>query len=623
MPRSGGANSRICCTPTSVARETVLPNPSAISPVALNSTTPSRKERALKLLRENRLDEAKALCEDVCRTEDQPGAWYLLGVIHGMLGDSKQAEGSYRRAIELKPDYADAHFRLGAVYVARGRLDEGIVCFRETVRLVPDHGAAYAAMGNAQVELGQIKEAIDSYQRTLEINSMDIESRVNLGNALSELGHKEEAVIAYRQAIEHRPGFIEAHHNLGLTLLDLNRYSEAIDSYQVVLQKTPEHPIILADLGVALSRQNRHAEAITTYRRVLAINPGNTETRYNLANALWATGNFSEAIENYRTAIHLRPDNADAHVNLGLVYLSLGNFHDGWKEYDWQWRRKDAPIRPFPPTIWDGTDLDGKNIFLHSEQGLGDELFFLRFVPWLRNRGAGRISYRPTTKITSLISRSKTLDRVVAPDTKPSDDEHVFSVGDLPKLLGMEHVGQIPLPLQVSPLLVQFDEIRQRLAKCGAPPYIGITWRAGTTKKNALYKEAPLVRISECLRPLRATVLALQRHPAPRELDLFEQSLGRPIHDLSALNDNLEKMLALLALINDYVGVPNTNMHLQAGLGKTARVLVPAPPDWRWMAEGKESPWFPGFTVYRQGYDGNWDGAFRELENDLRQSLVK
>lgn len=591
--------------------------------MAPNPITPSRKQRALELLRENRLDEAKALCENVCRTEDQPGAWYLLGIIHGMLGDLKQAESCYRRAVELKPDYADAHFHLGVVYAAHGRLNEGLTHFQETVRLAPRYAAAHIAMGNAQVGLRQFEGAATSYRCALEINPKDVESRVNLGNTLSELGQKEEAVAIYRQAIGHDPGYTDAYHNLGLVLLDLNRHSEAVDSYRIALQKAPEHPVMLTDLGVALSRQNRHEEAIENYRRALGISPDSADTHYNLANALWATGNFSEAIENYRTAIHLRPDNADAHVNLGLVYLSLGNFHDGWKEYDWQWRRKDAPTRPFPPTIWDGTDLGGKNIFLHSEQGLGDELFFLRFVPWLRNRGAGRISYRPTTKITSLISRSKMLDRVVAPDTKPSDDEHVFSVGDLPKLLGMEHAEQIPLPLQVSSLSVQFDEIRQRLAKCGAPPYIGITWRAGTTKKNALYKEVPLVRISECLRPLRATVLTLQRHPAPGELDLLEQSLGRPIHDLSALNDNLEKMLALLALIDDYVGVPNTNIHLQAGLGKTARVLVPAPPDWRWMAEGKESPWFPGFTVYRQGYDGNWDGALRELENDLRQSLVK
>ena len=96
--------------------------------------------------------------------------------------------------------------------------------------------------------------------------------------------------------------------------------------------------------------------------------------------------------------------------------------------------------------------------------------------------------------------------------------------------------------------------------------------------------------------------------------------LGRPAHDLSTLNEDLEQILALLSLIDEYVGVSNTNMHLRAGAGKTARVLVPAPPEWRWMAEGNESPWFPGFGVYRQRYDGSWDEAFDMLATDLKQT---
>ena len=584
---------------------------------------PSRKERALALLRSGRLDEAKALCEDVCRTEDQPGAWYLLGVIHGMLGDATQAENCYRRAVELKPDYADAHFHLGVALTVLGRFDEGIASFQETVRLVPNHGTAHATMGNAQVELRQFENAVASYRRALETNPADVESRVNLGNALSKLGRNEEAVAAYRQVIDLNPRFLGAYHNLGLALLDLDRQSEAIDSYRIALQTNPDHPILLADLGVALSLQKKHDEAIASYQRALKLSPNDAGTHYNLANALWATGRFSEAIENYHAAIRLQPDNADTNVNLGLVYLSLGNFHDGWKEYDWQWRREGAPVRPFPRSAWDGADLGGSNVFLHSEQGLGDELFFLRFVPWLRKRGAGKIAYRPTTKIASIIARSRTLDRVVAPDVQPSDGEHVFSVGDLPRLLGMEHVEQVPPPLELLPLPTQLEAIRLRLVKCGPPPYIGVTWRSGTTKKNALFKETPLVELAECLRSLRATVLVLQRHPGPGEVETFSQVLGRPAHDLSAFNEDLEQMLALLALVDDYVGVPNTNMHLRAGIGKTARVLVSAPPDWRWMAEGKESPWFPGFAVYRQGYDGDWTKAWEDLSGDLRHKTQR
>ena len=333
--------------------------------------------------------------------------------------------------------------------------------------------------------------------------------------------------------------------------------------------------------------------------------------------------NPEKAIESYRAAIRLRPADADAHINLGLVYLSLGNFRDGWKEYDWQWRREGAPVRPFPPTPWEGTDLGGKDVFLHDEQGLGDELFFLRFVPWLRRKGAGRIVYRASSKITSLLTRTPIIDEVLAVETRPAEGALVFSVGDLPRLLGMERTDQTPPAVTLTPLPAHVEALRRHLTTLGPPPYLGITWRGGTTKKNALYKEIPLAKLATGFRNTHATMVILQRNPLPHEVEAFSQTLGRPVHDFSVLNENLEQMLALLVVIDDYVGVSNANMHLRAAVGRTARVLVPAPPEWRWMAEGKESPWFPGFSVYRQGYDGNWDGALRELENDLRRSLAE
>lgn len=591
--------------------------------MTLNSAPPSRKERALALLRENRLDEAKALCEDVCRSENQPGAWYLLGVIHGMIGDAKKAEDCYRMAVELKPDYADAHFQLGVALAARGRLDEGIAHFRQTARFVPNHSAAHAAIGNAQAELHRFEDAVASYRQALEINPANVEVLVNFGNALSELGHKEEAITAYRQAINCNPRFPNSYHNLGLTLLDLDRLAEAVETYRSAVRTNPGSPMLFADLGVALSRIKNHDEAAKSYRQALSINPNDAKIHYNLANALWALGKLDDTVENYHAAIRLQPGNADAHVNLGLVQLSLGDFRQGWKEYDWQWRREGVPARPFPPSPWDGSDLGGRAVFLHDEQGLGDELFFLRFVPQLRCRGAGKITYRPSAKLASLVARVSTLDSIAARDARPPDSALVLSVGDLPRLLGMERVDQIPPPVLLAPLPEQIIAMQKRLNKYSPLPYIGVTWRAGTTRENALYKEAPLVPLARSLRDFPGTVLILQRHPKPGEIGTFQEALGKPAHDLSVLSEDVEQTLALLSLIDDYVGVSNTNMHLRAGTGKTARVLVPAPAEWRWMAEGRESPWFPGFTVYRQDHEGGWDNVLQTLECDWRQTLMK
>ncbi len=170
-----------------------------------------------------------------------------------------------------------------------------------------------------------------------------------------------------------------------------------------------------------------------------------------------------------------------------------------------------------------------------------------------------------------------------------------------------------------------------KLAALGPAPYIGVTWRAGVSGRidktirraplTGLAKRAPLTGLANLLRPVNGTFLALQRKPEAGEIDQLSGGLGRPVHDFTALNDALEEMLALLSLMDEYVTVSNTNVHLRAGTGRTSRVLVPNPPQYRWMAEGDESPWFPGCGVYRQKVDGAWDEALAALAEDLAKAF--
>ena len=655
-------------------------------------TAPSRKQRALELLKSNRLEEAKSLCAEVAHTENNAGAWYLLGTIHGMLGNLQEAEtcsrraigirpdyaeahgnlgitlrlqgrndeaivslrealrlkpdypeahhnlgmalaaggrrgealAAFREAIRLRPDYAEAHYYLGATLAASGLFDEASTSFREVIRLQPSHPGAHALLGNAQVEQGAFEAATGNYRLALELRPDDAETLNNLGNALLELDKPHEAIDCYQRALRLQPAYFSAIQNLGIAYLNAGQPEKAEACSRQALQLNPDNPETLTNLGSALVRQERAAEAMAHYRQALALKPDHAGAHFNLGNAMRAQGKFEDAIDSYRKAIAIDAHHADAHFNLASTYLALGMFEPGWEEYQWQWRRKDAKPRLFAPSPWDGSDLGGREVFLHVEQGLGDELFFLRFVAGLRRRGAGRVAYLANPKIASLLKRANVCDAIAAPEEKPSKGHLVLSVGDLPRLLGMKHAGEIPPPLQIAPLPEKLAEMRARLMALGPPPYLGVTWRGGTKlKKNVLYKEAPLVAMAQTLREIPATVLVLQRQPAIGEVTAFAQALGHPVHDLSALNDNLEFMLALLSLIDEYVGVSNTNMHLRAAVGRTARVLVTAPPEWRWMADGKESPWFPGFTVYRQRYDRGWENALRELENDLRCSQAK
>jgi hypothetical protein len=297
--------------------------------------------------------------------------------------------------------------------------------------------------------------------------------------------------------------------------------------------------------------------------------------------------------------------------------------------------------------------LDGMRLLLQGEQGLGDQIFFLRYAARVKERGA-HVMFRGNAKLESLLKRSRLLDEIIPENGRVEDADLMVAVGDLPYLLHRPPTSQLnqdrsgeagqrvasfrmapnarslrvffpelPPPLPLTPLADRVSELRKHLVDLGAPPYIALSWRGGTPLEEqrgldwSLYKQVPLQQLAQALRGVNATFLALQRGPRPGEIGSLSGRLGARVHDLTEINEDLEAMLALLSLLDDYVGVSNTNMHLRAALGKTARVLVPRPAEWRWMISGNESPWFPGFRVYRQDPDGDWSAALRRLRADL------
>ncbi len=588
-----------------------------------NPLTRGKKQKALTLLRQHLPDQALPLLDQVCHADRRDSeAWFLLAAAHQELGNFAQAADAYRQVVALDPGHVEAYFYLGNTCLALGDGPGAVAAFRETVRLRPNYRQAHVNLG-ALLELQHDYAAAEkSFREALRLDPHDAELHYNLGNVLQEQGRFEEAAGTYRQALVLRPNIADSHCNLGNALARLGQFDEAIANYEQALRINPNLAAAHNNMGNTLVQMHRIQDALAAYEQALRVTPDYAEALTNLGNTLQRQlGKIDEGIAYHRRAIASNPHYADAHYNLAFRLLMKGDFREGWREYDWRWKRDGGMRRPLPPSPLDKASIAGHCVFLHAEQGIGDEIFFLRFARQLKERGAAQIVYRPTAKIAPLLARTTTIDRLAKLDEPPTPTDLIFAVGDLPALLGMESPGQAPPSLTLPPRAHELENMRQKLATLGPPPYIGVTWRGGMSGNDlVLYKESPIEPLARLLRDIPTTVLILQRHPLPGELERFAAELGRPAHDFSALNEDLESMLALLSLLDDYVGASNTNMHLRAAAGKTARVLVPAPPEWRWMAEGKESPWFPGFSVYRQGYDGDWTQALAQLGSDLRDA---
>lgn len=435
----------------------------------------------------------------------------------------------------------------------------------------------------------------------------------NLGAVHEALAQTELAEKNYRHAIHLNDNFADAHTHLGYLLITLDRLNEAGEHCQRAVILKPQARITNFNYAFWLFCTRQFEQTLGFIKSALDASPKHAPTWYLLGQVWRELGSFDKASEAYLHAVELDPTQADAALNFATCQLALEHYALGWHYYFQRKRGVDRAdtLSPITP----GATFAGKHILLTADQGIGDQLFFLRFAPALVKQGA-RVSCRPDRKLIPLLKRLPWIDTVLETEQPPNAD-YTFALGDLPLLLQMNSRADIPPPLPLIPCSDRTQQIAKQLAALGPPPYVAVTWRAGKTRETAmnyfLYKSIPPAALARAMRTLSATIIVVQREPAAEEIDAFSRELNRPVHDFSAYNDDLENMLALMANVTQYITVSNTNLHLRASLNLPSHALIAHPPDWRWLSAGNASPWFPRTTLYRQGPDGDWSAALEHL----------
>ncbi len=572
-----------------------------------------------------------------------------LGAALRASGRLDEAEASFRRAIQLNPGASQGYFNLGNTLADARRLADAENCYRTALSVDPHRVDAIIALGGLAERTGDADAAIEWYRKAIVGDSAIAEPHRRLAVLLADGKDWEPALVHFETVIAIDPDDAPTHAAMGVTLARMTRLDEAMEAFRRALELEPDSPEALGNYASALCQCGDAHAALAHFKKALRIDPANADVHANHANALAALGRTDEAFTHYDQALALdarhadarsskanilkalgrreealalydaaldiAPDHAAAHYGRSHVLLSLGRFADGWDDYRWRPSMRDANAAIRNELLDD--DLAGRNILVVGDQGLGDELFFLRFVPYLRGRGA-KLTYRSDPRIARMIQRTKLFERVVEDDPAFGDFDRAVSIGDLPWLLSGEAARATPPAPAIPALAARVRDLTSRLQTAGPPPYVGLTWRAGTTGiSGALSKAAPLAAISRALGEVEATVVSVQREPLDGELSDLAEALGRTPLDLSAFNVDLEDMLALMGLLDDYVAVSNTNVHLRAARGRTSRVLVPLPGEFRWMADGPTSSWFEGTTVYRETVADGWTTAIEALRRDL------
>jgi Flp pilus assembly protein TadD len=574
------------------------------------------------LWRLGKLAEAEACCREALRLKSRfASAHNNLGNVLWRLGKVEEAEPSYREALNVDPDYAEARNNLGIVLSAQGKLQEAEACCREALRLQPRYAEAHNSLGSVLWSQGRLAEAEASYREAVRLRPEFANAHSNLGAVLRDQGKLAEAEASFREALRLRPGHAEIHTNLGNVLRNQGRLDEAETSYREALQIRPGLAEAHNGLGIVFSERGNLPEAEARCREALRLKQDFAEAHNALGSVLGDQGKLEEAEVCIREALRLQPAYADAHTNLSFHLLLRGDFAHGWAEYEWRRQTKDLRDGPSRPG-WDGSSLNGQSILLQAEQGLGDTLEFVRYAQLVKAKG-GRVVLQCQPALARIVATCPGVDQVVAAGTPPPACDLTAPLLSLPWLSGttMETIpAEVPY-FAADPARAEIW--RTRLA--AIPGFkVGICWQGNPQFKRDRLRSVPLASFAPLAAVPGVCLVALQRGQGLEQIAQQSQKLsivnfpGRSEDPADSWLDTAALIQALDLIISTDTAV----VHLAGALGAPTWVALSFIPDWRWLLNREDSPWYPTLRLFRQRKPGDWPEVFQRIATALHQLVA-
>jgi len=563
---------------------------------------------------QSRFREALACFERALRIEpDYAEAHINLGNALQALRRHEEAGEHYLRALELKPHLAEAHNNLGNALGALGRLEEATTAYREALRLRPDYAEALVNLSSALKEANELEEAAACCRHALELRPELAAAHSNLGGILAALEKYDEAEAHCRRALELEPGLAEAHANLSLIRLDQKRPEEALPAAQRALELKPELVEALANLGDAYAKLGRPEEALPLYQKALAMKPHAAELHNKLGFGYQRVGCRQKAMACYEEALRRKPELAEAHLNRAIAWLLEGDFERGWAEYEWRWKKKDFARRPFSCPRWDGSSFKGRTVVLHAEQGFGDTLQFIRYAPRVKERG-GTLLVECQPRLAALVESVAGIDQVI-PAGLPLP-EHDFQA----PLLSLPHIfatrlETIPAELPYMSVPPARVEAWRRRLEFETRFRVGLAWAGNPRHESDCSRSLRLAQFAPLARVPQVAFFSLQRGAGWEQLE--DLPAGLEIVDLEQPDGDILDTTAAILNLDLVISIDSMVAHLAGALARPVWVLLGCAPDWRWLLERTDSPWYPTARLFRQARSGDWEPVIEGLVEAL------
>jgi FkbM family methyltransferase len=512
---------------------------------------------------------------------------------------------------------AAAHLNRGLAHYAQAEYAEALAAFEQAATVWPTFVEAHYNVGLTYAAQNQWDEAIAAYRRAVVLNPQLAPGHFSLGQALTSAGQPEPALAHCHEAVRLLPESPQAWDALGNVHQQLERHEEAVEDFQQALRLDPQLAVTHNSLGVSLWQLNRYPEAAECYRRALACDPKLVEAASNLGAVLAALGQFDAAKRAYDRAVELRPDHADSRWNRSLLALLQGDFERGWAEYEYRWQLKSFQVRDCPQPVWDGSSLEGKTILITAEQGLGDAIQFMRYAPLLRRRGARVIAevHRPLRRLTKTCPG---IDRVVVMGDAPPDFDCYAPMLSLPRMF---RTNLETVPADVPYLTPDEKSVEQWREELAALPgfKVGIAWKGNPGNVLDRVRSVPLAMFEPLAKVPGVTLISLQKGVGSEQIR--EMADRFPVVDFGARVDETSGPFvdtsAMMKSLDLVIACDSALAHLAGALAAPLWIPLPRTPDWRWLLDRDDSPWYPTARLFRQVEPGDWTSVFQRMAEEL------
>lgn len=561
---------------------------------------------------------------------DQPGvfgdAMSAPGLALSVLlteGRAHHQKGEIERALFLcqvilaeKPDHLGALDLLGTLALHRKSYVLCVDSCDKAIRMSSRDPTLFVKKASALQSLQRYDAALASYDCALAIQPNAMDTWFSRGLLLQSMDRNADALISYDHTLAIKPDYAEALSNRGGVLLALNRCEEGLASYDQALAIKPHLAGLHLNHGNALQRLNRYEDALDSYDQALAIKPDSVEALSSRGNALLGLNRYAAALASYSYALAIDPGHVSANWNDSLCQLLVGNFGIGWRKFEWRWRTKQLKkaVRHFKQPVWLGREsLSGKTILLHAEQGFGDTLQFCRYVKHVASLGATvLLEVQPQTK-SILLALPGVSKMFVKGDVLPDFDFHTPLMS-----LPLAHQTDLSnLPADIPYLFCDDAYVEKWERRLGEKtlPRVGVVWSGSVAHINDQNRSIPLIQFEAEL-PNNVDLFCLQK-----ELRDADRALLDRRQDIRYFTDEINDFAdtaALIELMDVVITVDTAVAHLAGAMGKQVWILLPFTPDWRWLRDRDDSPWYPTARLFRQPAIGDWPHVMKQVVRLLR-----